>query len=350
MNKKINKKQLTDEEIDNIFLKKYYKKLPHTKEYIRKRLKEDPNYFCTFSMVKEDFIEEARKIHTEGDYNYDYLPEFIQTKTEKVKIICNEIDPKTGKIFGEFYTDYLHFVERKQAPLRFSIELSLKNVREQAKDKLIKLSIEKFGNKFDFSESIYLDRGTKIKIFCKECNKYFWQTPESHLLTKFGCPYCSMKYRDYNKCGCSGKSTGEKFVENSLNKLNIKFIPQYYISGFDLGLINQRFALVDYYIEYNNLKYIIEINGRQHYIDLDFFYKSSTDFYDKIKRDQAVRMYAGINNIIFIEIPYTSLTSEDRVYDILRRILIDKEPVYKVIEQLPNYKFREEGQDEWNEF
>lgn len=53
-----NKKQLTDKEIEEIIEKKYSKKLPHTKDYIREQLKKDPNYKCKFSMVKQDFIDE----------------------------------------------------------------------------------------------------------------------------------------------------------------------------------------------------------------------------------------------------------------------------------------------------
>lgn len=51
------KKQLTDDEIEEIIKKKYSKKLPHTKDYIRDQLREDSNYKCKFSMVKQDFID-----------------------------------------------------------------------------------------------------------------------------------------------------------------------------------------------------------------------------------------------------------------------------------------------------
>ena len=98
---KDNKKQLTDEEIEEIIEKKYSKKLPHTKDYIRERLREDPNYKCKFSMVKQDFIDEALKVHPEK-YNYEYLPKFIyNAQKEKVRLICEEIDPYTGEIYGD---------------------------------------------------------------------------------------------------------------------------------------------------------------------------------------------------------------------------------------------------------
>lgn len=47
----------------------------------------------------------------------------------------------------------------------------------------------KHGDKYDYSESIYVNIATKIKISCN-CGASFEQRPNSHLLGKGGCPNC----------------------------------------------------------------------------------------------------------------------------------------------------------------
>lgn len=335
MRKKDNKKQLTDEEIEEIIDKKYSNKLPHTKDYIREQLKKDPNYICKFSMVREDFIEEARKVHSEK-YNYDLVPEIIQNSEKtKISLICEEINPKTGCIYGKFETTFAHFVIRGQnIYLLGQHQMNRKKSRKKG-EKFLSWAKNKFPN-LDFSKAIYVSAKTDITIVCPLHGEYTITPDNFKKSATGGCRGCS-----------NMKSRGERFVDNSLNKLGISYTPQYEISAEKLEIQSIRSVVyVDYYINLNGLEYLIEINGKQHYCEFKRYHKDGTVFVDQIKRDQAVRMYAGINGIIFVEIPYTVLTSEERVYDILKRILIDKEPVYKVIGNLPDYKFREEGQDE----
>lgn len=337
---KDNKKQLTDEEIEEIIEKKYSKKLPHTKDYIRERLREDPNYKCKFSMVKQDFIDEALKVHPEK-YNYEYLPKFIyNAQKEKVRLICEEIDPYTGEIYGEFETTFNHFVLRKQNIYELGQYLRNKKKRELAGEIFLNEAKEKFPN-LDFSKSVYISAKTNIIIRCPEHGEYTI-TPDNFKKSITG---------SCRGCSCS-KSRGEKFVEASLENLGLKkyedYTPQYQLSGEKLEISNIRnIVLVDYYLELNGIKYIIEVNGSQHYKEIKHFTRNDSNiFYDQIKRDQAVFLYCGINQIIYIEIPYTKLKSEEQVFNILKRILIDKEPVSSVIGDLPKYKFIEkEDQD-----
>lgn len=48
------------------------------------------------------------------------------------------------------------------------------------------------GEKFDYSQSIYLHSQGKIQIRCKNCDLTFWQTPVGHLRGR-GCWSCSFK-------------------------------------------------------------------------------------------------------------------------------------------------------------
>jgi len=47
------------------------------------------------------------------------------------------------------------------------------------------------GDKFGYDESIYINAKSKIKIFCKQCNTFFYQTPSHHIHSGQGCPKCS---------------------------------------------------------------------------------------------------------------------------------------------------------------
>lgn len=47
-------------------------------------------------------------------------------------------------------------------------------------------------DKYDYTEVNYIDSKQKIKIYCKDCKKYFMVSPNNHL-RKRGCPHCKNK-------------------------------------------------------------------------------------------------------------------------------------------------------------
>lgn len=56
--------------------------------------------------------------------------------------------------------------------------------------KFILKAILKHGEKYDYSNSIYINQNTQMKIYCKSCDKLFPQKPKAHLSGQ-GCPTCS---------------------------------------------------------------------------------------------------------------------------------------------------------------
>lgn len=161
---------------------------------------------------------------------------------------------------------------------------------------------------------------------------------------RFCCSDCAKKLKDFTKH--VGQSYGEIFVMKALENLNINYISQYKIKGEDLGISDIRnYILVDYYVEYNGLKYFIEVNGQQHYIDKPYFYATTSEFKERLKRDKSISDYSISNNIIYIEIPYTKLQNYDKVFNIIKRIFINHEDVNTVIGKLPEIKYRKEDQD-----
>lgn len=69
-------------------------------------------------------------------------------------------------------------------------------------EKFILKSIEKHGIKYDYSQSIYINCRTKVKIICPNHGE-FYQKPLKHISGKYGC----------NRCGGTGKYTQDQFIK-----------------------------------------------------------------------------------------------------------------------------------------
>ena len=74
-------------------------------------------------------------------------------------------------------------------------------------------SINKFGDKFDYSQVDYTKNDVKVKISCKEHGE-FWTTPMNHLVSMHGgCPECYTRWKRENKL-----DTQEIFIEKMRKK------------------------------------------------------------------------------------------------------------------------------------
>ena len=70
------------------------------------------------------------------------------------------------------------------------------------KEKFIKLSIERYGEKYDLSEVEYIDKNINIKIFCNNCKKYFFITP--------------IKFLNGFECECTYKNPNSRSMYSNL--------------------------------------------------------------------------------------------------------------------------------------
>jgi Zn ribbon nucleic-acid-binding protein len=122
----------------------------------------------------ETFIDKAIERH--GDrYNYDMV-DYIDCKT-KVCIACKE--------HGYFYqTPSSHLYGKNCPKCSGKQKLNLEEFIEKAKNI--------HGNKYDYSNFIYVNATTKGLITCK-IHGDFLQTPNSHISGNSGCPKCANK-------------------------------------------------------------------------------------------------------------------------------------------------------------
>jgi hypothetical protein len=92
--------------------------------------------------------------------------------------------------------------------------------KKLTKDEFIKRAVLIHQDKYSYDSVVYVNNYTKVKIYCKACQKYFEQTPKKHL-EGYGCQECGKKYFSETY-----KYTREQFEEKARkihhNKYNYK--------------------------------------------------------------------------------------------------------------------------------
>lgn len=117
------------------------------------------------------------------------------------------------------------------------------------------------------------------------------------------CKACSKELLngDTQSCGCiikQNSSHGQLKIEQILKAANINFITQEKI------ITGNTYKYVDFCINYNNIKYFIQYDGKQHFLqNCSFGGKETLETIQK--RDKQKNNYCIQNNIPLIRIPYT---------------------------------------------
>ena len=139
-------------------------------------------------MKYDEIVKRAKIVH--GN-KYDY-PKFSNISVlKKIKIIC--------PIHGEFEQVVYAHLRGQGCPK------CIGKRRNYTTENFIKDATEKFGNKFDYSKTVYTNRREKVCIMCKELiteenpNGEFWQYPFTHLKSKNGMPFLGKRGVKYPK-------------------------------------------------------------------------------------------------------------------------------------------------------
>mgnify|MGYP001562214918 FL=1 len=140
-----------------------------------------------------------QQLKDRGHYNEDY---------DYSKI--NYIDMRTKVIIIDKKYDSEHLISPDKL-LCGGVRCTVQNVINK-NEYLIKRSEKIHSDKYDYSNSNYIDTHTKIEIGCKKCNIIFEQSPHTHW-SGIGCPVC----------GGSLKLTKEQFIEKSIKIHDNKF-------------------------------------------------------------------------------------------------------------------------------
>jgi hypothetical protein len=167
------------------------------------------------------------------------------------------------------------------------------------RDKFIQKSMIKHGHIYNYTNVVYVSNNTPVEIICKTHGR-FTQTPHGHLNGR-GCSMCKT-------------SKMELFIEESLKNNGVKYKSQLKFDDlkyqgylrFDFGIYNNN----------NDLEYVLEYNGLQHYEFIEYFHKTHKSFTESQKRDQIKLEYCHRNNIKVHIIRY-----DDNVEESINKII-----------------------------
>ena len=233
-----------------------------------------------------DFLEKARKVH---GHKYDYSKVNYTHSHKKICIIC----PK----HGEFWQKPSSHLEGSGCP-------KCADNQPITKEEFIKRSIEKHGNKYDYSKSEYKNNRIKTEIICHEKDENgiehgsFFTTPHSHL-NGSGCPKCKQNYRLENE------------VRLLLTRNNIKFEEKKTFDG-----LKYKIALrPDFYLPKENI--MIECQGIQHFKPVNFGganeEKLKREYELNLLRDSIKRKYCEEHNIKLLEYTHCNIKNRDLI-------------------------------------
>lgn len=131
-------------------------------------------------MDKGHYLERLKERDLEkfNTYSYDLLPETFES-TDKLPISCS--------LHGVFYQKpYVHLYN---CGCPICGRLKSDSNRRNTTDAFILKAKEKFGDRFDYSKTIYTGQDTDVVISCKKHGD-ITTTPRQHLWLKYGCYLC----------------------------------------------------------------------------------------------------------------------------------------------------------------
>jgi rubrerythrin len=142
-----------------------------------------------------DFIKRANQVH-DNKYTYDKV--VYKRQQDKMTITC----PK----HGDFSQNGQNHLKGAGCPICANEKSSL---RQRTPQNVFIDQVEKIhNNKYDYSQVIYKNGGTKIDIVCAK-HGVFSQTPNAHLRGQ-GCPVCGDEEQ-----GLSRRLTTDEFIKRS---------------------------------------------------------------------------------------------------------------------------------------
>lgn len=140
----------------------------------------------------------------------------------------------------------------------------------------------------------------ELDFVCPIC-KNIKRMSISHLTKTFGCYYCSDKI-----------SSGEKFFKSILDQLGIYYIYQFKFDSYTY--FNNKTYRPSYDFCFPELKLIVEIDGEQHYKNVEYFDSSQNE------KDLIKDKFAFDNGYIVIRIMYISLEFDKLYNEIISKL------------------------------
>ena len=225
---------------------------------------------CGKFLTKNEILQKIFEIHKD---KYDYSLMDYNRKKNKITIICKE--------HGAFQQKLQKHISGCGCP-------KCGKSKKLTIDEFIYLSNIAHNNKYDYSDSVYINAKIKIKIKCP--NHGTFEQAADHHINGVGCPICS-------------ESHGEKGIRIFLLSKNIEYIQ------------NKRFnecksknpLPFDFYLPKYDI--CIEYDGIQHFKEIEYWKGRDTLAKRKL-RDQIKTDFCLKNGIKLIRIKYNENIEE----------------------------------------
>ena len=253
----------------------------------------------SYGYTTKEWIDEAKKVHG-NKYDYSKV-EYVNNHTP-VCIIC--------PIHGEFWQKPSNHLNG--GGCNKCGKISMKEKNKKSKEEFIKQSKLFFGDWFDYSKVNYVNNKTKVCLICKKHGE-FYTRPDGHLTGHRGCPQCA-----------SEKNVHETILFNHLKNRykNIDFFHSK--RGIDnLGLFE-----IDIYDEKN--KVAIEYQGDEHFEAIDFF-NGEDGLNDTLERDKRKIELCENNGIKLFHFTYNKNYKKDKVS---YKVYTDENELYEKLDMI----------------
>lgn len=239
----------------------------------------------------DDFIKDAKKIHGK---KYDYSQAIYSNSSLKLTIICPTHGP-----FKQTPGHHIHSTQGCPACANRDMDL----------EKFIKRAYQIHGNKFDYSEGIYLGARKFIRIICA-IHGPFNQRAYNHLNGR-GCVLCVDAMN----------SKGVRKIETWLNKNNVLFEREKSFPDLVSAKRGNKSLRFDFYLP--TLKVLIEFDGEQHF-KANMHWGGEKAFLELVANDKKKNDWAKSNGYQMIRI---SFSEESQAEKILLENLIKQSPL-----------------------
>lgn len=227
--------------------------------------------------TQADFLEQAVEKH--GTEKYDFSKIIYKGSLNQVEIFCKKCEISFSVMAGNFLRD-----ENSCRNCRNKM-ISLTNTKTQ-EDFLEKCSSIERIDKIDFSKAIYVHSLQKITLICKVHNFEYEQLTWNLCRNDNGCSIC--RNENYG-------SIPSQYCCEYLQSKNIEFQCEKSLPI----LPNRRF---DFSFNYNGKKWIIEIDGLQHFKITNMWHKDKEDFLNAQKIDIQKNKAAILSGYLMVRI------------------------------------------------
>lgn len=314
-------------------------------------------------LTLQEFI--ARSVEHYGDL-YDYSRSVYLGDSKKIEIGCH----KCGRWFWQYATHHI----RGKAGCSYCWKSAGYDGNE-FKRRSMAIHQDKYG----YDNVVYVNDATKVEIYCKTCDRCFWQKPNKHLQGR-GCYTCGrksyaatrrkskeqfvaearaihgttygydkvnylrphtkvivtcLKHGDFeitptnhldsgNGCPRCKQSHGERKVALILDRCNIVYQCQMHFEGCrDKHTLSFDFWLPE-------LNTCIEYQGQQHFVKTSWF-GAEVKMEEQQRRDQIKRDWCKANGIRLIEVAYNVGDVEGYLFSALADAVKTDRPVQMVL-------------------